>query len=70
MIYFIKTKTKKKTSWLTTVKYASDTIVKEQLIRREDMHGSIEMKSSINFISTLLQLKQDFKEVKTRIPLI
>lgn len=50
----------KKTSWLTTVKCASDTIVKEQPVRREDMYGSIEMKSSINFISTLLQLKQDF----------
>ena len=62
MIYFIKTKTNKQKnpSWLTIVKCASDTVVNEQPVRREDMHGAVEMKSSINFISTLLQLKQDF----------
>lgn len=45
-------------SWLTIVKCASNTIVKEQSVRRED--GAVEMKLGIRFISTLLQQKQDF----------
>lgn len=49
----------KRMSWLTAVKCASDTTVKVQPVRREDMCGAVE-KSSINFISTLMQLKQDF----------